>query len=269
MIHFSEMRSFIFTLGLAACLAASPLCAQEFLAKDQRDFTQLLPPPPADNSPAGLADLDTLLQLQHDRTPEQAKRAKRVEHQSLFTFGQTVLGDWFTSANLPHTKAIFEELNREEGDIVELAKRTAHRPRPYVRDTRVVPIVELPGNDSYPSGHSANAALWATVLSAAFPEDEPAFENAIRETMWCRELSGVHYPTDTEAGLLLGSAIAKKMLTTPAMGKALADIRAEAAPFLSKQPPGATPRPPEHPDGPAGGAEIKPVPVPSASPIRE
>ena len=233
---------------LLLCLAATvslalTTFAQEFLGPGQRDFSQVLPIPPADETLSGLADLDTVLQLQRDRTPEQIARAHRVSRQSAFTFAQPVLGDWFTAKNLPRTAAIFEEIDREDNPIVQAAKKTAHRPRPYQRDARVQPVVSRPGmNDSYPSGHTAGAAIWGTILAAAFPADKDGFEAQIHETMWCREIGGVHYPSDTEAGFLLGKSIANRMLASPAMQQALTEIRAEAA-FFQARPTPASPAP--------------------------
>lgn len=230
------MRRIFLLLGLAGCLFTSAVNAQEFLSGGSQDFVAVLPPPPADDSPAGMADLDTLLQLQKDRTPAQAARAQRVNSQSPFSFARPVLGEWFSSRNLPRTKAIFEEINRESRAIVDEAKRVMHRPRPFARDGRVVPIVGRPGNGSYPSGHTADATVWAAVLTAAFPEHAADFQAQVHETMWGRELAGVHYPTDTESGLTLGTAIAQRMASSPAWGKAIAEIRAEVAAFRQNAP---------------------------------
>lgn len=224
--------SFLCLLVLCSLVSAAP--AQQFLGPQDQSLSQMLPPPPADDSPAGLADLDTLLQLQKERTPAQVERARRVNTQSVFTFARPVLGEWFKRQDLPRTAAIFEVIDHEERDVIEAAKRFSHRPRPYRRDPRIVPVVPKPGNDSYPSGHTSDAEVWAAVLTAAFPEYGPAFQDQVRETMWCRELAGVHYPTDTESGLMIGKAIGERMLASPAMQKALADIRAELAPFQLK-----------------------------------
>lgn len=238
------MRSPVFLCFVAIVALAFPVVGQEILPLEQRDFSHLLPPPPSDDSPAGLADLDTVLQLQHDRTPAQITRAHRVSHQSVFTFAQPVLGDWFTAANLPRTAAIFAEVDHEDVAIVEAAKRVAHRPRPYQRDPRVHPAVSKAGEDnSYPSGHTMGAAVWGTLLAAAFPADKAGFEDQIHETMWCRQIGGVHFPTDTESGQIIGRAVAAKMLATPAMEHDLAEIRAEVAPFQKAPSAPAAPTP--------------------------
>jgi acid phosphatase (class A) len=227
-------RLLLFLPALLALLAA-PLPAQQFLPKDDTSLAALLPPPPDDASPAGLADLDTVLQWQRERTPEQVERATKVAGQSAFAIGAKVMGAWFTEENLPKTRAILKTAYDQAQPTVYAAKNKWNRPRPYQRDPRVQPAVQkLSNNPSYPSGHSADASVWAGVLAAAFPEKAEAFDIAVREAMWGRIAGGVHFPSDTEAGRILGQAIVKKMLESPDMQAALETIRAEAAPFYTK-----------------------------------
>ncbi|MGC3958208.1 MAG: phosphatase PAP2 family protein [Verrucomicrobiota bacterium] len=207
--------------------------AHEFLPADFSALVNLLPPPPAVESPAGRADLATVLQVQLDRTPEQVKRAQRVANQSVTSFARPVLGEWFQSKDFPKTVAIFERINRESQLIVDdQVKKKWNRTRPYLFCAAVQPIVGRPDNTSYPSGHSAAAALWGTILAAAFPEQAAAFKAQIQEAAWCRVMAGVHYPSDTAAGQMLGTAIAEAMLKSPNMEAALQVIRDEITPHL-------------------------------------
>jgi acid phosphatase (class A) len=186
------------------------------------------------DSPAGRADLETVLQVQMDRTPAQVARAKRVANQTVTSFARPVLGEWFHSHEFPQTMALFKEIDRESRQIVDdQVKRRWNRRRPYNFSSAVHPVVGRPDNTSYPSGHAAAAALWGTILSAAFPEKATEFNHQIHEVMWCRVLGGAHYPSDTVAGDMLGEAIAKKMLESPAMQEALNTIRNEIAPYLA------------------------------------
>ena len=224
-----------FSLVIALLLAlGSASEAQRFLPQDCTALAELLPAPPANDSPAGKADLQTVLQVQADRTPEQIKRAKRVASQSVTSFARPVLGEWFHSKDFPKTVAIFDEINRESQQTVDgKAKRQWHRQRPYIFSAAVHPVVGRPDNTSYPSGHSAAAALWGTILSAAFPDKAAEFKAQVHEAMWCRVLGGAHYPSDTAAGEMLGEAIGKKMLESPDMQAALQTIREEIAPHLT------------------------------------
>jgi acid phosphatase (class A) len=207
--------------------------AQQYLPKDCSALVDLLPPPPANDSPAGRADLETLLHVQADRTPEQVARAKRVANQTVSSFAQPVLGTWFHIEDFPRTQELFEEFGRESRSIVDAqVKRRWNRTRPFLYSSEVHPVVGRPTNSSYPSGHSAAAALWGTIFAAAFPEKAEGFKAQIHEVMWCRVLGGAHYPSDTAAGELLGEAIANAMLKSPEMQQALVTIRTEIAPAI-------------------------------------
>jgi acid phosphatase (class A) len=223
---------FLFSLALWLCLL-SACGAQQFLPADCSGLVNLLPAPPAMDSPAGRADLETLLEVQSERTPEQIARAKRVASQTVTSFASPVLGEWFQPRDFPQTMALFKEINHESHLIVdEQVKRRWNRTRPYVFSSAIHPVVGLPSNTSYPSGHSAAAALWGTILAAAVPEKAAEFNHQIHEVMWCRVIGGVHYPSDTAAGEMLGEAIAKKMLESPHMQEALKKMREEIAPHL-------------------------------------
>ena len=221
-------------LNLALLLALVSTCqAQRFLPTNCTALVDLLPAPPADDSPAGRADLETVLQVQTDRTPEQVKRAKRVASQSVTSFARPVLGEWFHSREVPRTMALFDEIGRESRKVIDdQVKRRWSRKRPYLYSSAVHPVVGRPDNTSYPSGHAAAAALWGTILSAAFPEKAAEFQAQIHEVMWCRVLGGAHFPSDTVAGELLGEAIAKEMLESTAMQAALKTMREEISPHL-------------------------------------
>ena len=223
-------------LQAALLLAWHPAgAAEKFLPEDCLALVELLPPPPANDSVLGRAELETLLQLQADRTPEQIQRARRVAGQTVTSFARPVLGEWFQARDFPRTVAIFDEIGRESRRIVDdQVKKRWNRTRPYLLSSAVQPVVDRPGNTSYPSGHSAAAALWGTILAAAFPEKEAEFQRQIREALWCRVLGGAHFPSDTVAGGMLGEAIAKTMLQSQKMQAALQTIREEITPHLKE-----------------------------------
>lgn len=210
---------------------ASP--AAVFLADDAIDLSQLIPPPPSDESPAGKADLETVLQLQADRTPAQLARVERVARQNVFSFAAPVLGEWFNAENLPRTDAHFKVITAESYAITLQGKRFWTRDRPYIRDERIQPHPTRSRSQSYPSGHSSDAATWAEILAVLFPGHAAGFDDQVRESMWARVLGGSHFPSDTLAGEVVGREIGRAMLATPAMKTALAEMREEMAPFLN------------------------------------
>jgi acid phosphatase (class A) len=219
--------SLIIALG-----AAEP----RFLATEPEAFIALIPPPPTDDSPAGLADIETLLQVQKDRTPGQAARAGRIHEHTAMSIGAEVFGPEFTAENLPRTSAILERADDERDAVIEAVKDHWKRPRPYIRNPAVKPCVKLPLDTSYPSWHSTSGAVWTALLSEAMPEYKAAFHEEMRETMWCRVLAGVHYPTDTQAGRMLGGIIAVEMLKNQSTQDAVKVMRAEILEFIKTHP---------------------------------
>lgn len=207
-----------------------PLAAQEsprFIDPLGFEFLSLLPDPPSDDSLAGRADLETVLQLQRDRGPEQLQRVERVANQTVFTFAAPILGERFNAESLPITAALFREVTQESYNVAKRAKSHWARPRPHLRDAAVKPAPRASRSASYPSGHASDAATWIVILETLFPERTGAFEDALREVMWCRVLGGSHYPTDTQAGAILGREIGARMLASPAMADSLASVREE------------------------------------------
>ncbi|WP_161554646.1 antibiotic biosynthesis monooxygenase [Ereboglobus luteus] len=200
------------------------------------DLLSLVPPPPADDSPAGMADLETILQLQRDRTPEQIARAKRIDSHSSTQMGAVAFGPSFTKENFPRTTALMQELRATRSKMIGNGKEIWKRPRPYQRSKEVVICVKKPKDLSYPSGHSATGAFRGALYSAAFPEYKPIFDAQVRETMWCRVLGGVHYPTDVMAGRDLGIRTAEAMLKNPDTQAAIKEIRDEITAYMKKHP---------------------------------
>lgn len=207
-----------------------------YMLADPETIIAQLPPPPADDSPAGMADVSTLLQVQKDRTPEQVRRAQHVALHTPMNMGASVFGPEFTKDNLPLTNKFLLESRLDRRRVSPPAKKIWNRVRPYNRGLGIDPCVYRPADGSYPSGHSAGAASWAVFYSHMYPEYTMLFDAEVEETMWSRVLGGVHYPSDTQAGKLLGTLMAKEILKNPAALKRLDAMRAEIEDFLKKNP---------------------------------
>lgn len=98
-----------------------------------------------------------------------------------------------------------------------------------------MPCVDKPTTDSYPSGHSSRAWLWATILSEIFPERRTELMDRARAVAWGRVIGGVHFPTDLIGGKLMGEEIGAEILKNPKARAAVEKCRAEAQPFLLKK----------------------------------
>lgn len=221
---------------VVAARAADPVAAPQYLNAAAFDWRAVVSPPPADDSVAGRADQEIVIQLDLHRTPEQTALAKRYE-KSLeeFAFMAPVLGDWCTAENLPRTHAFFKQANAESRPVVDAAKAAWNRSRPYVFNPALHPAVEKPVNASYPSGHAYTASWLAALLSVALPELAPQWEQQAQLIRWSRLVGGAHYPNDVTAGKMLGEAVAREMLKSPKLQHDLEEVRAEIRAHLVKK----------------------------------
>jgi acid phosphatase (class A) len=233
------MKRFAPRLLLAVVLSIGSLGAAEkpplhFLAPGSVDPKAVLPPPPAPGSPGAMADLETVLRVQATRTPNDISWARTIERDDVFLHAQ-VLGSWFNRENLPVTAAFLKEVSDDMYAVSRTAKELFPRPRPPRVDSTVLPCVNLPESGSYPSGHSMQAFVWATVLSEIFPDRETELMARAHQAAWGRVIGGVHFPSDTIGGRILAEAIVAELRKNPAYRAGIEKCRAEAAALTVKK----------------------------------
>lgn len=197
------------------------------------DFARLLTPPPAPGSIAALADLESVLQAQASRTPEQVEWARLIERDHVFHHA-SVLGRWFTRENLPLTDAFFRELNDDLRWIDTEAKKPFRRPRPSVSHPEVQPCVTVGASTGYPSGTAIQAFAWAELLAEILPERRDQLVARAHRAAWGRVIGGVHYPSDLVAGRLLAAPLLAECRKNPAFARAFAACRAEILAAVAK-----------------------------------
>jgi acid phosphatase (class A) len=201
------------------------------------DATRVLAPPPADPA-AQERDLQAVRQAERQRTPEQVGDAEATSTLDVFLFA-SVLGPQFTPQRLPLTAAFYGRVYRSALPYLQVAKDCWHRERPFEIDATLSPLprsfgstrlrsapapvraaspppgdspcpapaVNLTYSPSYPSGHAMVGAMMAILLAEMVPERR----GALFERGWgfgeARLISGVHFPSDIEAGRALGTVL--------------------------------------------------------------
>ena len=198
-----------------------------FLNPNQVDLSRLLAPPPAIGSPVQLREMAELLALQQTRTPTQVAFAQADAERSVFRFAD-VIGEKFTPENCPVTADFFKKVAHSASAVVDPAKDHWNRPRPFVANPALDPCVRKPHGPSYPSAHATFATVSAIVLANMFPEKAAAIFTRAAEYRLNREIGGVHYPSDVEAGYLAGTVIAAFELDNPAFQLEFAQAKSEA-----------------------------------------
>ena len=197
-----------------------------FVARGQVDLTRLLPPPPALDSAWQQQEMGVLATLQKERTPAMEAFAQADAERSVFRFAD-VVGEHFTAEELPVAAAFFKAVKENADELLGQAKKHWDRPRPYATNPAITPCVPRPGNASYPSGHSTFATVMSIVLANMVPEKQVAIYERAERYRLNREIGGVHYPSDVEAGRLSGTVIAAFLFQSPAFLADYAKARAE------------------------------------------
>jgi acid phosphatase (class A) len=215
-------------LAVIIATAVAPALARDmsFVQLAQFDATEVLHSPPADDSPATKAELAELHAIRDARTPEALEKARAdAAHQTVFLFA-SVFGDGFTADKLPVTAQIFARIASDESVYADVPKDYWKRSRPNTLDATIQPCAPTRGF-SYPSGHATRGYVFGVVLAAAVPEKHDAILDRSAEYAHNREVCGAHFPSDVEAGRLLGTSLAAVMLAQPGFRRDLEAVRAE------------------------------------------
>ena len=221
--------------GAEAPAAVATAAAVHFLGTSSVDWKSVLPPPPDVRSLAGLADLETVLQVQADRTPADIAWAKFIEKDDIYADYGDLFGPWFAEKNLPFLADFLRQVTADSHKVNKVVKDLYPRRRPPIAEPTVQPCVAIPQTNSYPSGHSLRAHLWAAVLGDIFPDRQVELAARAHQVAWGRVIGGVHFPSDDVGGRIVAQAIAAEMRKSPAYRAAIEQCRAEAAPFRLKK----------------------------------
>lgn len=185
-----------------------------YITHEQLDLLKVLAPPPANDSATSKAEIEELLVIQQNNTPEQVAAAQADVQENVFRFAN-VFGPDFTPEKLPLAKVFFAKVAEDEGFIVDPAKDVWKRPRPHKADSRVKPSITISNSGAYPSGHASFAYLTAVVLANMVPEKRAEIFARAADFAHNRMVGGLHYKTDIEAGRIAGTLIAAQELQNP------------------------------------------------------
>lgn len=208
--------------------------ASKYVQPAAVDYKAILTTAPAQDSAQEKQDMDEVLWLQKTRTPDEIKRAQSEVTITAFSFSD-VLGPWFNANDLPVTAALMSQVEKDTKAIFNPAKDEFGRKRPFMVNPDVHPCVTTETTPSFPSGHSTRAVVWAYILADMFPEHREALLARAYQIGDDRVLAGMHFPTDVEAGRVLGKAIAEQMLADPTFQADLDKAKAECMADAKKQ----------------------------------
>jgi hypothetical protein len=171
----------------------------------------VLPPPPKNTSRETKRELEELHKLQKERTDAHIAEI----NQEVFTedtyFGDEVFSILVSSSTRPFTYQLFSFMSEVEVGIIMREKAIWNRVRPSYLDSTLSPVLEVPAHPSYPSGHATQAYLRAYVLGELDPAHKDAYITSAERITHNREIAGLHFKSDSEAGTLLAEYIFKEL----------------------------------------------------------
>ncbi len=199
------------------------------------DHLVFLPPPPAVDSPAGVADV-----MIFHATRELEGSARWALATSDNQLGSSkVLADFACAMGVDlgtaETPALTKVLARAGADLfpmVGAAKDHYARPRPFVTEKGPICVDVTPAfaaSGSYPSGHSASAWLHALLLAELDPDNAAAIVARGRVFGESRVVCGMHYPSDVEGGRTTTTALVAALHGNAEFEADMAAARAEVA----------------------------------------
>jgi acid phosphatase (class A) len=132
-----------------------------------------------------------------------------------------VLG--FEQGESPQLDLLVQRIDAESYHPILYFKHKFSRTRPYQIDNSLTTVIDGPPHASYPSGHATQGYLFSSILSELIEEDDPRVLqlNELGKSMGIRrEIAGVHYPSDTKAGVDLAIQLKAWMTGKPDFNEA-------------------------------------------------
>jgi len=164
------------------------------------------PPPPDD-----MAEARLLLIMQRQRTSTQIAQIKEQAINPIPLFWRCAgLNE---SLYPEQARRINEAVVDTESVVMEL-KRRYNRPRPSVVLPAIHTVVPVPPHASYPSGHATQSIVIATLMSKVAPHAAKRLTALAVQVGRNREIAGLHYASDTNAGFKLGHELSEIFIRT-------------------------------------------------------
>jgi membrane-associated phospholipid phosphatase len=174
--------------------------------------TLIAPAPPPNGGPEEQGEIDSLLDLQNRRTPEDDSLAAWWNAGASLRWNEIALALVAKHRTDPaRASRVYALLAVAQYDASVAARRNKelyHRLAPGLVTTLIHPQAQISGNPCYPCEHSAIAAASARILGSLYPDDSAFLQTKAAEHELCRIRSGANFPRDVSAGDSLGRRVA-------------------------------------------------------------
>lgn len=155
---------------------------------------------PANDSGVTKADLQTLIEKTSKATAEEIQFARYVE--SVDNLAQSFI-DILKENDIEVTMGDFFRIDSQTEGILHFLKNEINRPRPYqLAKYYELPLFPLIRTDAmsaaYPSGHALTGFVMGEYFANKYSNLAPQLRAHGERIANSRELTGIHYPSDTQ-----------------------------------------------------------------------
>lgn len=184
----------------AYCLQGAPFKPFKRLPQNFSMSLIQINPPPTDDLP----DARKVLAMLSLRTPE---RVAEIQSQAQDPTPQFFQVAGLNPSSLPNFVKLVAEVQADFVTVTLAVKAYFNRARPHTVLPDISPVLPVPWHSSYPNGHAAQSQLTARLLGCANPSRLPELLKFAERVGRNREIAGLHYPSDTVAGLQLADSV--------------------------------------------------------------
>ncbi len=173
-----------------------------------------LPDPPTNSSYETNNELLELHALVAERSPEKINEIMNEVNATSTLFGPFSYQYIINSLTHSYTKELLERSLINLQPIIITFKKKFDRVRPSYLDPSLTTVIPVPNHPSYPSGHATQWYFLAKIMSDVDPKHSKEYMDSAYSIARNREIAGLHYPSDSEAGRLLGEQSYKYLSET-------------------------------------------------------
>ena len=196
-----------------AAAPPDPAVASAGLQLEMGPLYKAVGQPPKPQTAAADQDLAILLWLQKHRTPDQIAKSWLLLDRNIVQFDRA-LGIDMTKSTPAVVLGVTSFLKLVDG-AKDSIKDRLQRPRPFVSHPEIRVCLPPESGWSFPSGHSAFFRSAAVLLADLVPERRERLLAVGLLGGTSRNICGLHYPSDVDAGQRLGEAAALQILSSP------------------------------------------------------
>ena len=189
-----------------------------------------IPQPPANSSTRTAEELRLLKTLATKRSASQAQIEAEVILPN-FTFGKHTYASLTNAQQRPATAKLISATFSDSAIVIFTFKKQFNRVRPSLLAEKLSkPIgtaIAIPAHPAYPSGHATSSWTIAYLLQELDPNHAADYHKSAAAIAHHREIAGLHYPSDSQAGRVLARQLMDLMLANPHFQRQLNEAKKE------------------------------------------